>query len=78
VWRHWDAEHIVFNGKSGDTHLLDDVSAATLRLLDRAMEPNELSSALATELDVTVDQELRDYVDRAVHHLYALGLIERA
>lgn len=38
LWRHWDgeAEVIVFNSQSGETHLLDALSAAALSAIESA------------------------------------------
>jgi len=35
LWQTWDSETIVYNSLSGQTHLLDALSAATLKEIER-------------------------------------------
>ena len=42
-WHQWDGEYLVYNDRSGDTHLLTDIAARLLRRLeDRPMAVDDL------------------------------------
>lgn len=41
AWREWDGEHVVFDGASAATHLLDEPAGRVLRLLLEASPQDE-------------------------------------
>ena len=53
LWQTWDDEVIVFNTASGQTHLLDALSAATLREIEsRPGGINQLADRLAERFEL--------------------------
>jgi PqqD family protein of HPr-rel-A system len=78
LWRTWGEESLVFNPRSGDTHLLDFAAAAGLRCLEeQPRDMDELLRALAARLEGEMDDQLAEYARRLVVHLQAAGLVER-
>lgn len=79
-WREWGDEAVVFNSASGDTHLLDPLSARALRALIATGPATAaaLAAALASEAGAECDQVFTDSVHRVLQALGDLGLIEAA
>ncbi|MFQ6017088.1 MAG: HPr-rel-A system PqqD family peptide chaperone [Kiloniellaceae bacterium] len=56
LWRFWDDEVIVYNTASGQTHLLDALSGATLKELEDCPRTiAELAGRLADRFDLDPD-----------------------
>lgn len=56
LWQSWDSETIVFNALSGQTHLLDALSAATLKEIERdPATVDELARRLAERFGIGSD-----------------------
>jgi PqqD family protein of HPr-rel-A system len=76
-WRGFDSEWVVFHPDSGDTHLLDPLAAATLRVLEAAPS----SAALLVErlprvADLPVPDDLAGTVAEILRVFDEVGLIE--
>ena len=76
LWKSWDEEVIVFNRASGQTHLLDALSAEVLRELE--MRPRTVADLAALfadryELD---SEELGDRLTGICRRFDELGLAE--
>ncbi|MFQ5783567.1 MAG: HPr-rel-A system PqqD family peptide chaperone [Alphaproteobacteria bacterium] len=77
VWRAWDDEFVVFNTLSGQTHLLDGVSAAILDALERGPATvDELSRRLAERFDLAIDEALRSRITTICGRFDNLGLAD--
>ncbi len=77
LWRTWGEESVVFNARSGDTHLLDLLGREALAALEQqSLTCGELAHWLAGRLDVPQDAELEQYVRQLVGQLEELGLLE--
>jgi PqqD family protein of HPr-rel-A system len=78
-WRSWDHEHIVYNSASGDTHLLDPITAQALQILQgEPMELSTLVSRVADILDIELDNELLVYLEATLSELRKLELVGNA
>ncbi len=80
-WRTWDDESVLYEARSGDTHLLDRTTVLILRALADARQPlgaGALTAAIGQDRDLPPNPELRAYCERTVHQLLRLELIERA
>ncbi len=76
LWQTWDDEVIVFNAASGQTHLLDALSAAALREIEKLPGGNgELALRLAERFELDTDVLLRR-LREVCAHFDALGLVE--
>ncbi len=76
-WRHWDQEYILFNAASGQTHFLNTLGADVLDWLGREpLYASELEQRLATQHNLTQDNDLRDFLADLLTSLDELGLIE--
>jgi PqqD family protein of HPr-rel-A system len=80
LWRAWDDEEsVVYHVPSGNTHVLNRVSALVLRHLeDRWLTPTELASLLARSLDRPWDEELCRCVAELLVGFDQRGLVEPA
>lgn len=80
VWRSWDEdEHVVFHSGSGDTHILNDVAAELLGLLDSAsLTSLELADRCAEAFGIEPDASFREHVSESLAKFDELGLIEPA
>lgn len=75
LWRRWDDEFVVYNPASGESHLLDFVSAHGLKQLEkRVASPEQLVHDLSLVLDIPADDELGGYVQQMLTELSELGL----
>ncbi len=78
LWRAWDDEVIVFNSASGQTHLLDALSGATLKELeDSPRTIAQLASQLADKFELD-PQALSDRLGVICDQFDELGLAEPA
>lgn len=76
-WRCWDHEWVVFNVGSGQTHLLDEVTAAVLSSIEASPSNTAALSALGLQGSINGDparwpETLNVVLDRLV----GAGLIE--
>lgn len=77
AWCDWRDESLIFDELSGDTHLLDMVSAAGLRLLYKEWHTVEsLAISLAKALDEPLDETIHHYADRLIILLSEKGILE--
>jgi PqqD family protein of HPr-rel-A system len=75
LWRRWDDEYVVYNPASGESHLLDFVSAQGLMQLEKCVVSTEqLVRDLSLVLDIPGDEELSRYVQQMITELSELGL----
>jgi len=77
-WRSWgDDEYLVFDAASGDTHLVNLVTAELLRLLEAsALDEQELCVMLAESIQVEDDARLRSSIADLLGYLDRVGLVE--
>jgi len=72
-WRRWDAEWVVFDAGSGQTHKTDTLTAMTLMVLeDGPARPGAVQDAIARELELG-DDALADVAARLPELLADLG-----
>ena len=75
-WQNWDDEVIVFNTASGQTHLLDALSAATLREIEsRPGGINQLADRLAERFELD-GADLSQRLTEVCARFDELGLVE--
>ncbi len=75
LWRRWDDEYVVYNPASGESHLLDFVSAQGLMQLEKCVaSTQQLVHDLGLVLDIPADEELSGYVQQMLTELSELGL----
>ncbi len=78
-WRCWDDEWIVFDQGSGQTHLMNPVTAAALMQFDtQCLSFQQLLDKVAADMSVTTSSELASALSSAVEQLVGLGLLESA
>ncbi len=76
-WRSWDNEHLVYNCGSGDTHLLDELSAEILRKIERAPATvEELQGFLTHWISEDAVLEIPGFITDLLKELQSLCLIE--
>ena len=76
LWRSWDDEMIVYNTASGQSHLLDALSGAILKEIERGPSTIEqLADRLAKEFSVE-PHALLERLDEICTHFDELGLAE--
>jgi PqqD family protein of HPr-rel-A system len=79
VWRRWGDEYVVYNPLSGDSHLLDFVSAqGLLHLAEHEISAEDLEDELSTALGISADEDLVRYVERITTEFAELGLTRPA
>lgn len=78
-FRSWGDEFLVYNGLSGDTHLLGPVAAQVLlRLQEAPLDAAGLIEVLAPLMQTGEDEALMTEVEHLLVDLGSLELIERA
>ncbi|MGA2260691.1 MAG: HPr-rel-A system PqqD family peptide chaperone [Acidobacteriota bacterium] len=76
-WRSWDGEHVVYNSGSGDTHVMDGLSAETLKRLECSpASSEELESWLAWQSAPHSMKEYSAYIAGLLEQLHSLAVIE--
>jgi PqqD family protein of HPr-rel-A system len=76
-WRMWDDEYVVFNSASGQTHLLDPVSALLIEQIAHGRDhAGELFMETARLLNLDLTPDLCASFDKMLGELDLLGLIE--
>jgi PqqD family protein of HPr-rel-A system len=78
TWRSWDEDEcVVFSDLSGDTHLVNRVTAEVLRHLERAeLDLPELARRVATALGTEPGADFETHLAQLLAHLDAIGLVE--
>ena len=75
----WDDHCVLFNTSSGQTHQLNALGGAALRLLmECPMAVGEVAAALAVEFDAEADAAWIEQFEQLIAQLDRLGLIEPA
>jgi PqqD family protein of HPr-rel-A system len=77
-WRSWeDDEFVVYHVESGDTHLLNSVSAEALRSLEQApADADELTGRVSQRLEIEPTDTLKSQLRQLLAEFDQLGLIE--
>ena len=76
-WASWDAEEVVYDAASGDTHVLDPMTALLLkRLQSTSVKTQELADLVAAQLKVESGDELLARVYRSLVGLQSLSLVD--
>ena len=77
LYKFWDYECAIFDVASGDTHLLDQLSAEALRCLEASpSSPMEIVRQVSHVFELEVDQKLIDHINSLIAKLHNLNLIE--
>lgn len=78
-WREWDSEVVAYNGRTGNTHLLNPLSGLVLRQLVEARSPlssQQLTESIRQSESIEPGIALIDAVETIVAELDRLGLVE--
>jgi PqqD family protein of HPr-rel-A system len=76
-WASWDAEEVVYDAASGDTHVLDSVTAFLLKRLQATSATiRELADLVAVEYNIDPGDRLLARVYRSLTGLRTLSLID--
>lgn len=77
AWATWDEGYSLFDGGTGETHLLNELPAEILRrLAARPHTAAELASALSRECEVEDDGAWRTRILEVLENLALLDLVE--
>ena len=77
LFRSWDDEFVVYNGATGDTHLLGLVAAQVmLKLQQTPMDAASLAEWVAPLLQTEPDDELVFVIEQILTDFDSLGIIE--
>lgn len=75
-WRKWGDETVIYNCNSGDTHLLNQISAEALKILQKNPANAEtLTQKIASRYKSTNNQELLEHMKELLSLFSDLGLI---
>ena len=80
-WRYWQDEAVVYNDTSGDTHLLDALSAEVLFLLDQvdcSISCDDIARQIAATINMdsqSTDIEFLGRIEKIIDNFYRLELI---
>jgi PqqD family protein of HPr-rel-A system len=76
-WASWDSEYVVFDAASGDTHVLDELSAEIFRRLDqRPGDLPDLIECFSSSTEGCRGDELAARIQKTLSQLERVGLIE--
>ena len=76
LWEHWDDESVLFDRRSGQTHLLTLLARECLLILQEGcLDLNELLEKLEEQYEYTPGQQEREQIHQLLHNLTNLGLI---
>ena len=80
LWRSWDDdEYVVYFSSSGDTHLINEVTAEVLRQLERSeLAFPDLVHNVAETLGTKPDEPTENHIARLLVYLDQIGLVEPA
>jgi PqqD family protein of HPr-rel-A system len=79
-WREWDGENVVYNDRTGNTHLLDRLAGLVLRRLtesDAARSVAELAESIGQSEAIEPDAVLIEAVQVVLTDLERIGLVAR-
>jgi len=79
AWREWDGEIVVFNQKTGSTHLLGDLAGEVFRHLvaaDRGATVDALAAGLADDSVAPCDEAWTRSVAEVLSEFARLGLAQ--
>ena len=78
LWHTWDDdEFLVYDTRTGDTHLVNRVTSEVLRLLQSPRALAELVRLLAEALEVEHTAPFEMNITNLLAHLDRIGLVER-
>jgi len=76
-WISWDDEYVIFDEGSGDTHLLDLMTAEVLRALEQSPgAESALIERVAVRLDIDPDAALERRIREAIQKFREAGLVQ--
>jgi PqqD family protein of HPr-rel-A system len=76
-WRDWGDDSVVYDAYSGQTHQFSPLAAAVMACFEQhACSLDDLAVAIAGDLGVPVDNELRSALRPIVEEFHRLGWIE--
>lgn len=76
-WEHWCEESVLFDRRSGQTHLLTAMATACLLLLrDARLDLDQLTEKLRLRVQAGPEQPGREQVEQLILTLHELGLIK--
>jgi PqqD family protein of HPr-rel-A system len=76
LWEHFEEESLLFDRRSGQTHLMPLITVECLTLLqERAMDLGQLCEGLEIGLHPDSANEVRSQIAQLLHTLNELGLI---
>lgn len=76
-WRQWRREFVVFDPRSGDTHVLNAVAAEALRILESSQaSASELAAAVGRQAEDEGGVDREAMMGRLIERLDELGLVE--
>jgi PqqD family protein of HPr-rel-A system len=79
IFKHWSDGVVVFNVDSGNTHLLNPVTARILKTFaEQPADVVQLARHLASQDDIDADDELIAELEKVLIQLDEMGLIESA
>lgn len=77
-WESWGDQHALFDTRSGETHLLPDMTASLLRQLAvRPYNARILAETLCARTGETLDEQFLGHIMRLLEQLQEMGLIEK-
>lgn len=79
MWEMWESEYSLFNPASGETHLIDELTAEVLRRAsDRPITVHDLATELANIIEIENTTAWQQRIAALLGQLEALGLVEPA
>lgn len=76
--RIWDEEYVIYNSRSGDSHLLSYIAGQLLLKLQLPLDSKTLIEQLSSDWQFDSEQDAAEQIDAMLADLDALALIERA
>lgn len=77
-WRHWDEESVLYDSRSGQTHLLTALAADAILLLEHtAHDAESLAVAVAKRYALDAPADFAREMADLLKQLNDLGLVER-
>jgi hypothetical protein len=76
-WRDWGSDSVVLEAISGQTYQFEALAAAAMACFEEQEHSlKQLATALASDLDIDVDDELRDALLSIIDQFVKLGWLE--